>query len=213
MQRAGGAPAREQRTTAAAGRTGGDAMNVLDQLERSLSRAVDAGAARGLTPSATTSRRRRRLPRGLHLPLAVLAVGGLTTGALAATGNLPILKVGDRKSDPNYMQLRMPGFASTAKGPVRLLSLRARDPQGGPPWALRQFSIGRGQVCLQAGQLYRGRFGVVTQIVDRKPGETASGPAPARTVFQELARQRSPSTQAVAARACAARSSRVARAT
>lgn len=128
-----------------------------------------------------------RAKRSWQIFLTVIAAGGVTTGALAATGNLPILRSGDRDSDPNYMVLTAPGIDVAATAKPTLLPLRVRDPQGGPPWAVRTFPIGRGRVCAQAGQLYEGRFGVVTQVVNRQIEPSANGPAPAKTVFQELA--------------------------
>ncbi len=139
--------------------------------------------------------------RPWHVFLTILVAGGVTTGALAATGNLPILRSGDRGADPNYMVLRVPGFDFAPTAKPTLLPLRVSDPQGGPPWALRTFPIGRGRVCAQAGQLYRGRFGVVTQTVNRRAAPSPSGPAPAKTVFQELA----PSAGMVGVRCGAAR--------
>jgi hypothetical protein len=171
-------------------------MSALDELERTLARAVDAGAAAGRTEQASaperqsegrTGTKRPRARRGWHVFLTLLAAGSATTGALAATGNLPILQSGDRGANPNYMVLNIPGLDTKATAQPTLLPLRVKDPQGGPPWALRTFPIGRGHICAQAGQLYRGTFGVVTQSVDRVAAPSASGPAPAKTVFQELA--------------------------
>lgn len=163
-------------------------MTALDELERSLARAVNAGAA--AEPDHTPRRRQRRAVlrrrRGWHALLSVFAACGVATGALAATGNLPVLQVSDSSSNPNYAVMSIPGMDTRAKAAPTVLPMRIADPTGGPPWALRTFPIGRGRLCAQAGQIYRGRFGVVTQIVDRVAAPSASGPAPAKTVFQEL---------------------------
>lgn len=179
-------------------------MSALDELQRSLSRAVRAGAAAdphrqehaapasadeagGRARRGTRGLARLRPRRGWHVFVTILVAGGVTTGALAATGNLPIVQVGDREANPNYQVMTFPGMDTRATQEPTLLPLRVRDPAGGPPWALRTFPIGRGRLCAQAGQLYAGRFGVVTQVVDRVAAPTGSGPAPAKTVFQELA--------------------------
>jgi hypothetical protein len=142
-----------------------------------------------------------RAGRSWHVFLTIVAAGGVTTGALAATGNLPILRSGDREADPNYMVLTVPGMSLTATTKPTLLPLRVKDPRGGPPWALRTFPIERGRLCAQAGQLYNGRFGVVTQTVNRKIAPGPNGPAPAKTGFQELAPAVIPGVRCGAARA------------
>lgn len=143
-------------------------MSALQELERTLARAVDAGAA--ANPGRAAGRvpvdarpphrgRRRRWPRGRgRLLVTILVAGGVTTGALAATG---ALRVTSEPSLAEQMPFAPDEGAGVPKGPVRLLPLRVKDPQGGPPWALRIFKTTRSAACAQAGQLYRGRFGLV----------------------------------------------------
>jgi hypothetical protein len=44
---------------------------------------------------------------------------------------------------------------------VHLLSLRVRDPEGGPAWGLRLLRTTRGLLCLQPGRVVDGRLGVL----------------------------------------------------
>ena len=48
-------------------------------------------------------------------------------------------------------------------GSVHLLSLRIPDPNGGPPWALRELKTTRGLECVQVGRLVDGKIGVLGQ--------------------------------------------------
>ncbi|MDO9356275.1 MAG: hypothetical protein Q7T55_21435, partial [Solirubrobacteraceae bacterium] len=105
-------------------------MSVLDDLERSLSRAVDRGAAAAEAPSPSAARarglRRLRPRRGWHVFLTILAAGGLTTGALAATGQLKVVSSNDRGSNPNYMVMTFPGWDSEATEQPTLLPMRVK---------------------------------------------------------------------------------------
>lgn len=137
-------------------------MSALDQLERSLARVVDAGAA--ADPASTDRRRalpgrRLRPRRGWHVFVAILLAGGMTTGALAATGQLKIL--GEHKAP--YMPMVGDQGAGVPSTPIKVLPLRVADPLGGPPWVIRTFTTNRQAGCAQAGQLYRGQFGITEQ--------------------------------------------------
>lgn len=120
-------------------------MNAFDRLERQV------------RDAAARPRRRRAWWRTPVLcGGAVIALGG---AALAAQGTLPIGHSVGWQSDPKPDPKRLAGVAEPDS--VRLLSLRVPDPAGGPPWALRVFATNRGGSCIQLGQVYRGRFGVI----------------------------------------------------
>lgn len=153
-------------------------MSALDDLQRSLSRAVadgraadpalagDRDAARSTAAAVESTdhvsdapRRRGRFARlrprrGWHVFLTILVAGGLTTGALAATGQLRTISAREPQLPPNSRQY---GGVRVSDG--RVLSLRVADPEGGPPWALRAFTTNREAACVQVGQIYRGQFG------------------------------------------------------
>lgn len=73
---------------------------------------------------------------------AVLAVAALSTGAFGA--------------------FRQP-TGTPVKGSVRIESIRARDPDGGPLWAVRTFRLASGKTCEQFGRIAHGRFGATNQ--------------------------------------------------
>ncbi|MEH3055231.1 MAG: hypothetical protein PGN13_14725 [Patulibacter minatonensis] len=136
-------------------------MSAFDHLERQLTRSVDDGMASTAARAARTVQGRRTRRRAwLHGPrlfLLALVVAGGGTGALAATGVLRIAP-----ADPMALTVFGPHEGIGVRtGPVDLLPLRVDDPNGGPPWVLRTFRTTRGVACLQGGQLYRGRFGLV----------------------------------------------------
>lgn len=154
-------------------------MSALHDLERQLASAVDAGAAadsaapvdRGLAdaPSRASATphegRRRRRPSAGRVLVALLIAGGVTTGALAATGALRVVK----EAEAPYFPMVSDVGAGVPSSPVRVLPLRVRDPQGGPPWVIRTFTTNRGAACAQAGQWYRGRFGKLERDDRNRP--------------------------------------------
>lgn len=120
-----------------------------DHVERSLREAV---------------RERRHLPwhrrllsrpsRAALVATVVLLGGG---SALAATG---VLRTGASVSDevrPTPAAREGTVIASS----VRLLPIRVRDPDGGPPWGLRAARTSRGLLCLEVGRVVDGRLGVL----------------------------------------------------
>ncbi|HEX4363437.1 MAG TPA: hypothetical protein VHZ75_02740 [Solirubrobacteraceae bacterium] len=123
--------------------------DVFDDLERDLATAVRLKAGR----------RPRRARRGSALVLtATLLVSG---GALAATGLVP-----SGSPVPEYDAHNTPTTGpGVVEGHARILPLRAADPEGGPPWALRTFRSTRGLDCVQFGRVQAGRFGLVTATV------------------------------------------------
>jgi hypothetical protein len=120
--------------------------------------------------------------------VTILVAGGVTTGALAATGQLTVISSNERGSNPNYMVMKFPGFDSAPTEAPTLLPMRVKDPSGGPDWALRTFPVGRGRVCGQVGQVYEGKFGIVTPVRDpsRNTKGDNAGPAWSMSAFQEL---------------------------
>ncbi len=94
---------------------------------------------------APRSRRRRRL-----LLAGVLVLTAVAAVALSAGG-------GTRRMSGTS------GVASPSAAPVvrasRVLALRAADPQGGPPWALRLVVTLGGYLCVQVGRVEHGSFG------------------------------------------------------
>jgi hypothetical protein len=125
--------------------------DVFDELERQLRRAVRV-------PDNVRPLRRGwgwRRTSAFALAAALVVSGA----AIAATQLLrigkPIEELGAPKPDPHV-------GAGVVQGGVRLLPVRAADPAGGPPWALRVFDSSRGGSCVQLGRVYRGRFGLVS---------------------------------------------------
>lgn len=90
------------------------------------------------------------LRRGLALLAAALAAGLLATAVIAVTGH------GSQTPPPPGPSAAFAGVQVTS---VRLLPLRAPDPQGGPPWGIRLIETSRGWTCAQVGRVKDGRFG------------------------------------------------------
>ncbi len=119
-------------------------MTLIPELERELERAIP--------------RRRRRLPVRVTFGIPLLLAAG-TTAALAAGGVIP---VGSPTRDPGSGKLDPhAGIGAVAGGSVRVLSVQAPDPDGGPPWGLRVATTTRGLGCLQVGRRVDGRIGVL----------------------------------------------------
>jgi hypothetical protein len=118
-------------------------MSVLPQLEREL---VDAAARSAPPPRPARARRRRvaLLAAALVLLAAAVAVG---RGSLLTGGGI------DRNEADGPGRV----FGAT----VRLLPLRAADPQGGPPWGIRTFSTSRRAQCWQVGRIVDNRLGLM----------------------------------------------------
>lgn len=90
---------------------------------------------------------------GLVLVLATAAV------ALAAAGVFaPGSPVG-----PSVPPVPTANDGTAVPSTIKLLSLRAPDPQGGPPWGLRILQTTRGETCVQVGRLDYGTIGVLGQ--------------------------------------------------
>jgi hypothetical protein len=122
-------------------------MRVLSELEREIERiARDAG----------TIRPRRRWWRSSAL-LALLSLG-IATVAVAATSGLLF---GAPVKNPPGLHLDPKAGLGVITGPGKLLAVRADDPAGGPPWAMRMVKTSRGLGCLQIGRLVDGKLGVL----------------------------------------------------
>ena len=123
-------------------------MRVLDELEREIARIAHA---------AREARPRRRWWRStallvlLPLGIATVAVGAVTSGILT----------GEPVKDPNRLHLDPKSGLGVIVGSGKLLSVRAADPAGGPPWALRTVTTSRGFGCVQLGRVVDNRLGVL----------------------------------------------------
>ncbi len=96
-------------------------------------------------PSPHAPRSRRRL-----LLAAVLALTAVTAFALSAGGGA------ERRT--GTAEVPSPSAAPAVRA-SRVLALRAPDPQGGPPWALRLVVTLGGYLCVQVGRVEHGSFG------------------------------------------------------
>jgi hypothetical protein len=98
-------------------------------------------------------RRRRVSARGVLAAVVALCIGaGVAT---AATGNFPI--GAPTKSSHGYV----PHVGRPVEGSGHVARIRTPDPDGGPPWGLREFETKRGYTCIEAGRVVDGRLGFV----------------------------------------------------
>lgn len=133
-------------------------LRILDQLEQEFAR-VAAADDLAHTRRGTGKRRRGRRGRGflLALPIA-LTLGG---GAFAASR----LLIGEPIRDRGGVAYQ-PDVGAGAPKPVNgseVAPVRAADPAGGPPWAVRVLSTTRDNGCVQIGRMVDGQFGVLGQ--------------------------------------------------
>ncbi|WP_157592245.1 hypothetical protein [Solirubrobacter soli] len=120
-------------------------MRVLDELEREISRvAVEAGDVR----------RRRSGARMAVLPLS-LAVVAVAASAFVLLGGSP------KHASPPPAVAPQQGVYGSPRGAAKVLDVRADDPAGGPPWALRLTRTTRGFGCVELGRLQDGKLGVL----------------------------------------------------
>ncbi len=173
-------------------------MSAIDDLERQLARAVDAGAAAdpalathdplAVPADAVDERRaphRRELPpsavarpphstgvrRRRRLPHGGRLLAGILVAGLATTGALAAtgaLRVAPER-DEAWFPVRADEGAGVPATELKVLPMRVADPNGGPPWVIRTFRTNRQAACAQVGQLYRGQFGVVERDRDNRP--------------------------------------------
>jgi hypothetical protein len=116
-------------------------------LERDL---MEAAARR----AAAASPRARPPIRSLLLAAALLlaVAGSAAAGTLLALRGSVIPAPAERDAGPQQ---------TPAPGTVRVEPLRAADPAGGPPWALRVARSRTGLLCGTVGQARGGQFGLV----------------------------------------------------
>jgi hypothetical protein len=128
-------------------------MSRLPDLERSLARAAQRLDAEEAQTRSVGSRRRRTWRLPLLVAIGTLTLGG---GALAALDVLPVgdpVPVATKESQP-----------PTLRGTATVLSVRAPDPEGGPPWGIstfRQRAHSTVLECFLAGRVQNGEVGVV----------------------------------------------------
>ena len=123
----------------------------LTQLERDLIRA----AARRAEADAG-----RRVPvwRTSPRPLLVAAALPVVMTASAAAATLTVLR-GSPLPGPSEEVAGI--HATPVPGSSKVEPMRARDPGGGPPWALRVARSKTELVCTTVGQVVEGEFGIV----------------------------------------------------
>lgn len=108
-------------------------------------------------PAKPTDRRKHRRSRRTGV-LVLLAALAATTGALAATKVIPLGAPGKPTrafSNPHR------GAGAVLPHSVRLLAVRAPDPDGGPAWGMRLFSTTRGVGCVQVARVLDGKLGAI----------------------------------------------------
>ncbi|UTI63384.1 hypothetical protein NBH00_18780 [Paraconexibacter antarcticus] len=99
---------------------------------------------------AHTRRSRRRF--GLRIaPLLGIGVAVAAGGAVAATQ-----LIGTGQPVPRLPAGGQSVLGSIVPGSVRLLSVRAADPDGGPPWGIRMYQTKKGIACVQVGRVVAG---------------------------------------------------------
>jgi hypothetical protein len=99
-------------------------------------------------------RRRRPSTRAVVAAVAAVCVGaGVAT---AATGNFPI--GAPIKSPRGHAP---PHIDHPVQGSGQIEAIRTPDPDGGPPWGVREFKTNHGNLCLQAGRVVDGRLGLI----------------------------------------------------
>jgi hypothetical protein len=92
-----------------------------------------------------------------HLRVLVLAILVLLVGATIALAAGQLLS--GSTVEPRRPLNPKVGEGIPSPGGSRLLSLRVRDPQGGPPWGMRIVHTTRGTVCVQVGRVVNGQLG------------------------------------------------------
>ncbi len=131
-------------------------MSVFPEFEQALREAAQQRLAQE-GQSARAGRLRLSHIRRRSLLLAMLAVLGMCTIALAATG---VILTGapvhpEELANPNA------GIGISAPGGASAIVATAPDPDGGLPWGLRIVHTTRGETCLQIGRVQNGQLGVL----------------------------------------------------
>jgi hypothetical protein len=119
---------------------------IVDEFWRLL-RTADAERVRSARRRVVRRRRLRTLAIAALLVLAVASVA-LAIKAFVFGSDAP----------STFHSSQNAGIGAIRPGTVRLLSVRAADPHGGPRWAMRVFATRRGYGCYQAGRLVSGRL-------------------------------------------------------
>ena len=122
-------------------------MRMLDELEREIERvALEAGTVRP-----------RRWWRRSSALLVLLPLTVATVAVAAQTGILS----GEPVKNPPGLKLDPKKGLGVIVGPGKLFDVRASDPSGEPPWAVRMVKTSRGLGCVQLGRLVDGKLGVL----------------------------------------------------
>ena len=101
----------------------------------------------------------RSQPRRRRLAWPLTAVVVLLSGASLATAAVQLMGDAVPRTAPKGNARSGPG--TTVPDSVRLLSVRAADPDGGPPWSIRVWRTSRGAACWQVGRVVGQRLGVL----------------------------------------------------
>src|SRR4051812_37262766 len=128
---------------------GGDALG--DRVRRD--ELAELGLAAFGDALVARARRRPRLRAfglGVALALPVAATSGAATALVLKTADIGV-------TDP----AQVPDEQTPLAGTARVSSVRARDPQGGYPWAIRIARSKTGFTCTTVGQVHDRVFGLV----------------------------------------------------
>ncbi|MDO9354049.1 MAG: hypothetical protein Q7T55_10155 [Solirubrobacteraceae bacterium] len=157
-------------------------LPILGELGDALDTAMARETEDEAPASASQSRARRRFPNPFRTLAIALLLAGLGTSTAAAT--LTVLR-GSPIPVPRKVDLQADMTPKLGTGQV--LGVRADQPGGGAPYALRTSRSETGLACVTVGQSQDGRFGVVgtdgafrdlpAEIIDGCGQPTKSAPA------------------------------------
>jgi hypothetical protein len=131
-------------------------MNTLPQLRRSVIAAAERQASSAHAQAGTTGRTGQR--RGWRrTPLISLAVVLCLAGAAFASGVIQFGAPAPKSPVQLFTAPRI-GDGALTPGTVRMLPISTRDPAGGAPWGMREFSTSRGLGCVEVARLVDGKL-------------------------------------------------------
>lgn len=97
---------------------------------------------------------RKAAHRRLVRTLALALLGLVAAAALAAAATWIFGSVAPHE----FASLESTGRGSLTPAGTRLVRLRVADPEGGPPWGLRELKTSRNRTCFQVGRVVRGEL-------------------------------------------------------
>ncbi len=126
-------------------------LPILEEIGAEIERIVRAEES---PPPARARARRKRARWRRARPLSVIVALALgCTGAAFASG---LLSFGAPVSSTHVFSSAQVGLGALTPGSEKLLAIATPDPQGGPPWGLRELTTTRGAGCVQVGRLVDG---------------------------------------------------------